>query len=369
MTKKEELSYKPWIILIAALTVIALSSFLIEKAGMFHATYDANSANVEEGFIDAFFSNDSKALELDKEDYDRRMFALANNPVSSNATSSTSTPPVKTLWPAANDVYPKAGALLPFKRIIAYYGNFYSKQMGVLGEYPEDEMIAKLRAEQAKWEQADPNTPTIPAIHYIAITAQGSPAPLGKYIIRMPEDQIQNAIRIADKVQGIAFLDLQVGLSNIQTELPLLEKYLALPNVHLGLDPEFAMRSGDLPGKVIGTYDATDINFAIDTLARLVKENNLPPKVLVVHRFTQMMMTNYQNIKKVPEVQVVIDMDGWGSPSRKFGTYYSIVADEPVQFTGFKLFYKNDLKQEPFRMLTPAELMTLNPRPIYIQYQ
>ena len=357
------------------MAVIVIGTFVVDKLGIFHTTYDANSANVEQGFLEAFKTKE-KIEEVDKEDYDRRMMLLANNPVrvvasstANSATSTASAAPTKKLWPAEGVVYPKAGAILPFKRIIAYYGNFYSKQMGVLGEYPEDEMIAKLRAEQAKWDQVDPETPTIPAIHYIAITAQGSPAPLGKYIIRMPEDQIRNAIRIADKVEGIAFLDMQVGLSTIYTELPLLEKYLALPNVHLGLDPEFAMRPGDLPGKVIGTYDATDINYAIDTLARLVRENNLPPKVLVVHRFTNKMMTNYQDIKSVPEVQVVIHMDGWGAPSLKFGTYRTVVTPEPVEFAGFKIFYKNDLKQPPHRLVTPAELLNLNPRPIYIQYQ
>ncbi len=367
--KKKKSSYLLIIVLVLALSVVVSGVFVIEKIGLFRATYDSNSANVEEGFLDSLIGSKKEISELDKEDYDRRMLLLANNPTQTLATSSTSTPPVKHLWPADGVVYPNTGAILPFNRIIAYYGNFYSKKMGVLGEYPEDEMLAKLKAEQDKWELADPNTPTIPAIHYIAITAQGAPAPLGKYIIRMPEDQIQHAVDIANKVNGIAFLDMQIGLSNLQTELPLLEKYLALPNVHLGLDPEFAMRPGDLPGKVIGTYDAVDINYAIDTLTRLVKENNLPPKVLVIHRFTTKMMTNYQDIKSVPEVQVVIHMDGWGAPALKFGTYRTVITPEPVEFAGFKIFYKNDLKQSPNRLVTPQELLDLRPRPIYIQYQ
>ena len=47
-------------------------------------------------------------------------------------------------------------------------------------------------------------------------------------------------------------------------------------------------------------------------LTQIVKKNNFPPKILIVHRFTQGMITNYEKIKKVPEVQVVMDMDGWG---------------------------------------------------------
>ena len=100
-----------------------------------------------------------------------------------------------------------------------------------------------------------------------------------------------------------------------------------------------------------------------------MKENNLTPKILVVHRFTENMLTDYKNIKPTPEVQVVMDMDGWGGKAKKLGTYKYFVAGEPVQFTGFKLFYKNDIKDPGTSLLTPDELLKLNPRPIYIQYQ
>ena len=58
-----------------------------------------------------------------------------------------------------------------------------------------------------------------------------------------------------------------------------------MPNVHLGIDPEFSMKGGQAPGKVIGTFDAADVNYASEYLANLVKKNNLPPKILVLHRF------------------------------------------------------------------------------------
>ena len=45
--------------------------------------------------------------------------------------------------------------------------------MGVLGQYPEDEVISKLQDAVAEWQAADPSTPVIPAIEYIAVTAQG----------------------------------------------------------------------------------------------------------------------------------------------------------------------------------------------------
>lgn len=271
-------------------------------------------------------------------------------------------------WPVKNP-YPLPGAILPFKRIIAYYGNLYSTRMGVLGEYPKKEMFARLKAEVDKWEKADTGMKVQPALHYIAVTAQGSPGKGGLYRLRMPFKQIDSIMSMAREINAIVFLDIQVALSNLQAEIPQLEPYLKLPNVHLGIDPEFSMKGGQAPGKVIGTFDAADINYASQYLADLVKKNNLPPKILVVHRFTQAMVTNYKNIKTRPEVQIVMHMDGWGAQARKITTYKTFIHREPVEFTGFKLFYKNDFREKGSRIMTPEELLKLKPQPVYIQYQ
>lgn len=328
-----------------------------------------------------------RAPTLDFDDYNARMLALAHlseadityDPALATSTASstvylarkTASSSVSVSgkrWPHAA-AYPKHDAILPFKRIVAYYGNFYSKGMGILGEYSEEEVLAKLRAAVAEWEAADPSTPVMPAIEYIDVTAQASADKDGKYRARMPDSQIDKALEMAKKVDGIVVLDIQVGLSSVQEEVPLIDTYLALPNVHLAIDPEFDMPGTIPPGKVIGTTDAATINWAIDHLSKIVRDNNLPPKILLLHRFTQDMLTNYQNIRPTPEVQVVVQMDGWGSYLRKINTYNHVVAPEPVQFTGFKIFYKNDLKEDPPRIMTPAEVLKLTPAPIYIQYQ
>jgi hypothetical protein len=71
------------------------------------------------------------------------------------------------------------------------------------------------------------------------------------------------------------FLDIQVGHSTVKTEVTELEPYLALPNVHLGIDPEFSLKNGEL-GTKIGSFTADDINDAIDILADIVKKTSLP---------------------------------------------------------------------------------------------
>lgn len=315
---------------------------------------------------------------LDKEAYDAKILALANNPVLpivepkyDPKTGELIPPPAPkaTLWPKKT-VYPNPGAILPFNRIVAYYGNLYSKKMGVLGEYEESVMFAKLDAEVKKWELADPGTPVVPALHYIAVVAQADGGKDGKYRARMPYSEIDKVLKMAEKKDAIVFLDIQVALSDIQNELPYLKKYLELPNVHLGIDPEFSMKTGARPGKVVGTMDGEiDVNYTINYLSEIVKEFNLPPKVLVVHRYTRNMLTNSQKITPTPEVQVVIHMDGWGGKQHKISTHKLYIYPEPVQFSGFKIFYKNDIKEKGTTIFEPSELLKLTPQPSYIQYQ
>jgi hypothetical protein len=274
-------------------------------------------------------------------------------------------------WPVKSAPLPLPGAILPFHRIVAYYGNLYSKKMGVLGEYPKDVMIKKLMAEVKKWSAADSLMPAIPALHYIAVTAQGDPGRDGKYRARMPFKQIDTILSWAKEINAVVFIDVQLGMSSLKEEIPLFEKYLSMPNVHLGIDPEFAMaKKGKKPGTVVGTLDASEINWVGDYLVSLVKKNNLPPKIFMIHRFTQGMVTHATQIKTHPELQVVIDMDGWGNQPRKRSTYYDWINPEPVQFTGFKLFYKNDTKKVGEKQeMQPPDVIRLRPRPVYIQYQ
>lgn len=275
-------------------------------------------------------------------------------------------------WPVKGAPLPLPGAILPFNRIVAYYGNLYSNRMGALGKWPKAEMIPRLLDEVKKWNDSDSTIKSIPALHYIAITAQGAAGKDGKWRYRMPLSQIDTILKWAKEINALVFIDVQIGLSDLQSEIPLFEKYLSMPNVHLGVDPEFAMngKGGKRPGSVIGTMDAADINWVGDYLTGLVKKNNLPPKMFMIHRFTKGMVTNYQDIKLHPELQIVMDMDGWGPPDLKKGTYRYWINEQPVQFTGFKLFYVNDTEKSGQKeMLSREEILKLKPQPLYIQYQ
>jgi len=238
---------------------------------------EQNLDNFEKDTVKIAINPEKKISIIDTVDYNQRMLALSNNDTTG-------------FWPVKTP-YPLPGAVLPYNRIIAFYGNLYSTRMGILGELPKDEMLKKLQGEVANWQAADPATKTIPALHYIAVTAQTKPGKANLHRLRMPFKQIDTILNWAKSIDALVFLDIQVGHSNVKDEVTALETYLKLPNVHLGIDPEFSLKNGHVPGTKIGTFDASDINDAIDILANLVRENNLPPKVLVVHRFTQGMVT------------------------------------------------------------------------------
>jgi len=267
------------------------------------------------------------------------------------------------LWPVkAESSLP--GSILPEKRIIAFYGNPLSKRMGILGEFEPEEMLRKLDAEVAEWNGLDPERPVQPALHLIVMVADPHPGASGKYRTRHDSAMIEKVYGWARSRNALLFVDLQVGQSTLRAELPWIEKFLIRPDVHLGIDPEFAMKKGGIPGRRIGTFDAAEINDAIRFLADLVTKHELPPKILVVHRFTQGGVTNYAKIELDPRVQFVMHMDGFGAPWLKRDTYWRDIKAQPVQFAGWKQFSKTRNDNPP----TPrSEILRLWPVPVYIQ--
>jgi hypothetical protein len=292
-------------------------------------------------------------------------------------------------WPVKGPA-PLPGALLPEHRIIAYYGNPRSNRMGILGQIPRDEMLDRLERTATEWALADTTLKTLPALHLIVTVAQGKPGSGGKYRLRHGDELIEEVASWAEERGWIVFLDLQIGRSTVASELDRVVPFLKRPYVHLALDPEFAMKPGGVPGRRIGTLDAADLNHAIQVLADIVEKEKVPPKILVVHRFTQRMLTNAGLVRLDPRVQVVIDMDGYGTRNHKQDAYRFFIVAEPVQYTGFKLFYKNDRlpRHRPpdgtrpcadslfltvgcgdDGLMTPEQVLGLYPKPLYIQYQ
>ena len=259
---------------------------------------------------------------------------------------------------------PAPGALLPGHRIVAYYGNPGAPRMGVLGQGPPDQMLARLEQQAQAYAALDPATPVQPALQLVAVIAQAAPGPDGLYRGRSSYAEIEQVAQWAESRGYPLILDIQPGRSSFAAEVEWLLPFLERPYVHLALDPEWAMAGSQVPGRTFGTVDAATVNQTIQTLAAVVNERHLPPKVLIVHRFLYSMLTSYEQIQLDPAVQVVIDMDGVGGQALKIARYGQVVADQPVQFAGIKIFYTQDA-----RPLAPAQVLALTPPPNVVIYQ
>lgn len=254
--------------------------------------------------------------------------------------------------------------LLPEYRILTFYGFPGDANMGILGEYDKETLLEQLREQAAAYEAADPSRPVLIGMEVIASVAQKEAQPDGSYLLDTPSEVLDEYAAFTAENDILLFLDVQIGRRTVQAEVEGLRPWLELPHVHLALDPEFAMREGELPGEHIGQIDATDIAFSQQYLANLSAEMGIPPKVLIVHQFIESMIENKDQVTPVAGVQLVIDSDGWGTPDDKRATYDAVIGCCPIEFDGVKLFYQQDVP-----LMTPEEVLGLDPVPDVIIYQ
>ncbi|HUZ03249.1 MAG TPA: hypothetical protein VMU89_23130 [Thermomicrobiaceae bacterium] len=247
-------------------------------------------------------------------------------------------------------------------QIVAFYGYPDVPAMGVLGSADPAPLVQKLEAQVAAYQKVNTRREIAPALELIYAVAQDSPGD-GTYLARMPDSMVQQYLALAEKDDLLVILDIQMGHSTVAAELPHVLPYLKNPRVHLALDPEFHT-PGDVPGTVIGSMDASEINRAADALQQLVDQYHLPNKILIVHQFRPEMIQGKSDLKEPPGVDLVIDMDGFGGQEVKISEYEEFVKGDGAPHGGFKLFYTQD---KP--LLTPDQVEQLDPQPDVVIYQ
>ncbi len=249
-------------------------------------------------------------------------------------------------------------------RLVAYYGTPLSELMGVLGESDPETMMAKLKEQAAAYSALDPSRPAIPTIEFIASIAQSEPGTSGLYISQAPGEAVEEYAQLAEKHGALLLLDVQLGLATVSDEVEILRPFLERPYVHLAIDTEYSVEPGQVPGVDLGNVDGAEIAEAVNNLDRLVEENDLPPKILLVHQFESGIVTNKQLIQPTENVEVVLHADGFGGPEAKLTKYDLLVRDEATQYGGFKLFYQQDAP-----LLSPEQVLQLDPAPAVVTYQ
>jgi hypothetical protein len=236
--------------------------------------------------------------------------------------------------------------------------------MGILGQFSMPELLEQLVDQSAAYESVDPDTNVLPAFEIIGSVAQPEPGPEGNYILQTDPAIIEEYIEFTQANDILLIIDIQLGRTTIQDEMAIIEPYLKEPNVHLAIDPEFAVDEDQIPGVDFGSVDAKDINYAAERLSEIVANNNLPPKALIVHRFTDGMVTNIKKVDEADNVQFVLDFDGFGDPVSKTDGYDIFVKKSKVPWGGIKLFYDQDRP-----LMQPADVVGLDPPPVFVMYQ
>ena len=256
------------------------------------------------------------------------------------------------------------GSLFQRCRVVSYYGYPGVPVMGTLGDGEPDEVVVRLIEQTAAYGTAAPHRQARPGLHLLATVAQGDPQPDQSYRTRMPPAMMQRWVDLAEREDLVVFLDLQIGHSSPEVEMAPLLPLLRNPRVHLALDPEFAMSAGVPPGQAIGSMDASVINDVQARLRELVIAEDLPKKMLMVHQFQAGMITDKQALAAVNEVDLIIDVDGYGAADAKLAGYDLFAARENAEFSGIKLFYQQDID-----LLEPEDVVRLRPAPDVVIYQ
>jgi hypothetical protein len=258
---------------------------------------------------------------------------------------------------------PASASFLEDHLLVTWYGNPHSAAMGVLGQVSGAERAGALRRQAAAYASLTPKS-VVAAYHLVAVVAQPAGGADGKWRRRESPAVIRSLLEEARAGGFLLVLDVQPGRSSVAEEVEYLRPFLGEADVHLALDPEFDMDEGQVPGRELGHMPAADVNAALGILEDAVAAGGLPPKVLIVHQFTLGMLPDKDAVRDSPSVDVVLDMDGFGTQSLKAATYAAIMRQRRLEFSGVKLFYRQDTD-----LWSPAQVMGLDPVPAVVIYQ
>jgi hypothetical protein len=280
-------------------------------------------------------------------------------------SGSDSKPKAEAAKPAGPPQLPRGGrTIFPRFRVVAYYGAPQDAQLGELGIGTPAHAAAKLERQARPYARG--GRPLLPAFELISTVASGSPEPTGLYSTRQSHAIIDRYLAAARKAHALLILDIQPGHAEFMNEVRALYPYLEHPDVGLALDPEWKVPADQVPGKVIGSTDASVVNQVSSYLANIVRTHNLPQKLLVVHQFTNDMIQRKELLTQPPGVALTLNVDGFGDQPVKIEKYGEFMrAPEERRFhAGFKLFFHEDTN-----LMKPRQVLRLRPQPEFVVYE
>ena len=249
------------------------------------------------------------------------------------------------------------------KRLIAYYGVPIGRGLGILGANEVQTTLALLREQAEAYRQVDPCVEIVHVFHTVVTIADAHPGEDGDYNHHLTAETLRWWLDTAAAEGVWVVLDIQPGRATLEAELAFVEPYLREPNVHLAVDPEFIVGEGEVPGTNLGKIDGETIN-AVQAWLNAIAESTGQHKILIFHQFNDRMVLNKEVIQDYPLVDLVWDADGYGGASAKAADYNQYRGEPGFEYGGFKLFYDLDTP-----LMTPGQVLALQPPPAYIVYQ
>jgi hypothetical protein len=257
---------------------------------------------------------------------------------------------------------PRGGrTIFPHNRVVAFYGAPQDRQLGALGIGSPDQAARRLVAQARPYARR--TRPVLPAMELIATVADADPGSDGLYRTRLGDAVVRRYLRAARRARALLVLDIQPGHASFVDEARHLDKWLRLPDVGIALDPEWHT-PGQVPGRVIGSVDAADVNAVARHVAKIVREGNLPEKLFVVHQFTPDMIQAKPTVIHPAGLAMTMNVDGFGDRANKVSKYRQFTHDGTHFNDGLKLFY-----QEDTGLMQPRSVLGLAPPPDLIVYE
>ena len=250
--------------------------------------------------------------------------------------------------------------------ILGFYGKPHSVRMGILGRYSLQDLEPQLMDYVKQYDDVNgENRGVIPCLYLI----YGTVWPEGRIGI-LPMSVVEEYVNYAQQRGWIVVLDHQIGRYTVEQAMDKILPLLKYPNVQLAIDPEWRTTK---PMEVTGSVTGDEINIAQQMMSDYMKENKISgQRMLVIHQFKNMMIKNRNVIKcNYPGVQLIHCADGFGSPALKKVTYNQNALAKNIPLKSFKLFFKSEFPEAGFDspIMTPLDVMNLNPRPVFVMYQ
>lgn len=258
---------------------------------------------------------------------------------------------------------PRGGRrIFPDHRVVAFYGAPQSARLGTLGIGTPAQAASRLRHVARRY--AKKTRPVLPAFELIATIAAAHPGDDGMHRIHQPDEVIARYLRAARRAKALLLLDIQPGRGDFLSEAQRLDRWLHEPDVGIALDPEWHVGPDEIPGQTIGSVTADEINAVAAYVSEIVRRDDLPEKLFVVHQFTRGMIVDKARVLRPPGLAVTMNVDGFGDRPNKISKYDEFTAEVARFNDGFKLFYEEDTN-----LMGPREVLALSPPPDLVVYE